>query len=99
MKTPIGKGFSQRLGPHFQNDVSTGLYFEPLKSARRLLLTNELNDRICDKAINDFNDPIQEFEDLDCLPKVFAEKCSLKCTNSGVLRNLWNRTNAPTAKY
>lgn len=64
MESPTGRGFLQRSSPYFQSDVSVGLYFESLKSNRRLLLANELNDRICAKASKELNDPLQEFEDL-----------------------------------
>lgn len=64
MESPSGRGFLQQYGPHFQSDVSVGLYFESLKSNRRLLLADELNDSICAKAAKELNDPLQDFEEL-----------------------------------
>jgi hypothetical protein len=64
MESLSGRGFLQQYGPHFHSEVSVGLYFESLKSNRRLLLTNELNDHICAKAAKELNDPLQDFEEL-----------------------------------
>jgi len=64
MKSASGRWFLQHYGPHFQSDVSVGLYFKSLKSNRRLLLANELNDSICAKAAKELNDPLQDFEEL-----------------------------------
>jgi len=46
MESPSGRGFLQQYGPHFQSDVSVGLYFESLKSNRRLLLADEINNHV-----------------------------------------------------
>jgi hypothetical protein len=59
-----GRGFLQQYSPFFETMPSTGLFFEALKSRRRLGLCQELGALLCDKLRSTLPDPLAAFEEL-----------------------------------
>ena len=55
MESPSARGFLQQFGPNFQSYSYVWFYFESIKSNRRLLLADELNDSICENGVKKVN--------------------------------------------
>jgi Transposase DDE domain len=60
-----GRAFLQQHAFRFDSDPSLSLYFESLKSSRRLSLVEELNIQICKHAKSELPDPLAQFSDLN----------------------------------
>lgn len=59
-----GRGFLQQYSPYFEQMPSRGLFFETLKSSRRLEYCAELNTKLCEKMGRRLPDPLADFPEL-----------------------------------
>lgn len=59
-----GRGFLQQFNPFFQKAPSLGLFFETLKSSRRLKFCAEINTKLCDIINQELPDPLAHFQEL-----------------------------------
>lgn len=60
-----GRGFLQDAIGRGENVPSYGLFFEALKSQRRLKLCQEVNEHVCSKIRRKLPDALSEFSELD----------------------------------